>query len=278
MHGRRLITGLLILPLFLLCVFWSGGVWLSAILVTFFFIFARAELYNLLSVPSYGGVHYWQNGLAVLFFYFTVEHKIPAILVITFLFYWGSGMLTLRDHLKGYRYEMAAHGTALIYILLPLACFVYLRSLENGSSYLYFMLSVACMTDVGAYYGGKLFGRHKLSPVISPNKTIEGTITGTLFACAFIFISAWVHSTWWHQTLWFPTPHHYLPLMAVTLFMSVLGHIGDLNESAMKRDAGVKDSGITVTGHGGFLDMMDSMLWIGPAMLVYVEFIFLPNL
>ena len=58
--------------------------------------------------------------------------------------------------------------------------------------------------------------------------------------------------------------------MFLTVVMSAVGQTGDLCESAMKRDAGVKDSGSSFTGHGGFLDMMDAMLWIGPAMLVYV--------
>ncbi len=274
MHLRRVITVFLLLPIFLLCVFWSGGVWLSAIVGAFFFVLARAELYNLLSVPSYGGLKYWQNALAFLFFYFTIEHQISTVLVLTFLFYWGSGMLTMRDHVKGYRYEMAAHGMALISLLLPLACFVYLRSLENGPAYLYFMLGVAFSTDIGAFYGGKLFGKHKLSPVISPNKTIEGSITGTLAAVVFIVLSALVHSVWAEHTFWFDAPHQYAELIMLTLIMSIIGQAGDLNESAMKRDAGVKDSGITNTGHGGALDMMDSLLWIGPAMLVYVEFLF----
>jgi len=272
MHLRRVITGFILLPIFLLCVFWSGGVWLSAVLVAIFFVMARAELYNLLSVPSYGGLKYWQNILAFMFIYFTIEHQLSAVLVLTFLFYWGSGILTMRDHVQGYRYEMAAHGLALIYLLLPLACFIYLRSLENGSAYLFFMLGVACFTDIGAYYGGKLFGKHKLSPVISPNKTIEGSIAGTLAAVAFIVLSAWIHTLWTGNTFWYNSPHNYGELVLITFVMSIIGQVGDLNESAMKRDAGVKDSGITNTGHGGALDMIDSMLWIGPAMLVYIKF------
>jgi phosphatidate cytidylyltransferase len=87
---------------------------------------------------------------------------------------------------------------------------------------------------------------------------------------AIIGVVAAFQSVYFGNTLWFSGPHRYGEVLLVTLTMSIVGQVGDLCESAMKRDAGVKDSGTTITGHGGYLDMMDSMLWIGPAMVVYV--------
>ena len=113
-------------------------------------------------------------------------------------------------------------------------------------------------------------GRTKLAPQISPNKTWEGAVAGAGLSVVMVLLTAVYQSVFLGYTLWYSRPHQYLPVLFLTVVMSAVGQTGDLCESAMKRDAGVKDSGSSFTGHGGFLDMMDAMLWIGPAMLVYV--------
>ncbi|RJP33970.1 MAG: hypothetical protein C4527_03350 [Candidatus Omnitrophota bacterium] len=270
MHARRLITGFLSLPLLLSCVIWEHGDWLSAFVAALAFFFARAEMYSLMGVKQRRSLLWWQNALALLFFAFTILHRINILFAIAFLFYWGSCLITMRHSISGSRHEIAAHGLALVYILFPLASFVYLRSIDQGHWYLYFMLSVSCYTDIGAYYGGRRFGKHKLAPVISPNKTWEGSFCGTGFAILVIFATVWCQSFFHDASLWLNGAHTYGILAMVTIVMSAIGQVGDLCESAMKRDAGVKDSGSDLTGHGGFLDIMDAMLWIGPAMFVYV--------
>ncbi len=211
----------------------------------------------------------WQNLLAILFLVFAVLHMIPALIIITFLFFWGSCLISMSKAIEGSRDEIAIHGLLLIYLLLPISSFVYLRSIENGPAFLFFILCVACLTDTGAYYGGKLLGKHKLAPIISPNKTWEGAIAGTALTTAIILLTAYGYSIAQGNTLWLSGPHRYGHIIIITIFLSAVGQVGDLCESAMKRDAGIKDSGTMDTGHGGFLDMMDSMLWIGPAMFVY---------
>lgn len=271
MHGRRWITSLLIIPVFLICIFWDFGQWLSALVAGGFFVLARAELYALMGIRPKRSLLIWQSILGIFFFLFLVQHQFAVLLFIAFLFFWGSCAITMSYPLQGCRYEMSAHGCVLIYLLFPLACFIYLRTLPYGPSILFFMLSVAIFTDVGGFYGGMFFGRHRMSPTISPKKTWEGAVVGTLTACAAMAAVAYVQSLWWGHSLWIPQPHTYLPIIIVTVIMSAIGQMGDLCESAMKRDAGVKDSGSSLTGHGGFLDMADAMLWIGPAMLVYIE-------
>jgi len=267
---RREITGLIALAIFAVCIAWRYGEWLSAVVASAAFFFAHAEMYGLLGVPRRWPLMVWQNALAFLFFSFTVTHKVPILVVVLFLFFWGSCLISMRHTVKGSRYEIAVHGLLLIYLLFPLSSFVYLRSIPHGPFYLFFMLSVACFTDIGAYYGGKWLGRHKLAPTISPNKTWEGAVCGSALAGVAVLGLAGFQSVWFGNTLWLIGPHRYLPIIAVTLLLSAVGQIGDLCESVMKRDAGIKDSGVTITGHGGFLDMMDAMLWIGPAMFVYI--------
>jgi phosphatidate cytidylyltransferase len=269
MHLRRVITGLIALPIFLTGILWEYGDWFTAVIVFCCFFAAREELRSMLGVRKSKSLKIWQNILAFLFLLFTVNHNIYSLVALSFLFYWGSCWISIQRSIQNARLEIAAHGLLLIYILFPLACFVYLRSLEYGSTYLFFLLGVACFTDIGAYYGGSMFGKHKLAPVISPKKTWEGSVFGTLLTVLVVLFTAWIQSRYANQTLWLDTPHQYLEVILVTIVMSVVGQIGDLHESAMKRDANIKDSGSPLTGHGGFLDMMDSMLWIGPTMFVY---------
>jgi phosphatidate cytidylyltransferase len=147
-----------------------------------------------------------------------------------------------------------------------------LRSLPNGDAFLYFLLAVTCMTDVGALYGGKLLGRKPLAPVLSPNKTWEGAAAGLLSALIFIWVSAYVDVQFSGEALWIENRPWLLELTLLTILVSSAGQVGDLCESALKRDLGIKDSGDTITGHGGYLDMMDGALWIAPATLIYALF------
>ncbi|MEW6235817.1 MAG: phosphatidate cytidylyltransferase [Candidatus Omnitrophota bacterium] len=278
MHLRRILTGLAFLPIFLLGIFWRHGDWVTAAAAAFAFVYAREELYILLEAKQRRESMWWQNLCGALFFVVCVYHDFSTSLIAAlrlaavFFFFWGSCLITLSHTVKGSRNEFAAHGLTMIYVLAPLACLVYLRGIENGPNYLFFLLAVTCLTDIGAFYGGTWLGRHPLAPVISPKKTWEGSICGTVFAAAAILGIAAYQSAKYGQTLWLSGPHRYMEILIVAVMMSVIAQIGDLCESAIKRDAGVKDSGRSITGHGGFLDMMDSLLWAAPAMLVYVKF------
>ncbi len=270
MHSRRLITGFASLPVLLLGIFWQYGDWLTAAVVALCFVGGRDELVSLLQGSRSLRLAFWQNALAAAFFFAVVMGWNTALVVIAFLFFWGSCSITMRDGVERSRNEIGVHGLVLIYLLLPLASIVYLRRLECGPDFLFFILVVSCITDSGAYYGGKLLGRHKLAPRISPKKTWEGSVCGTGLTLVIVFLTAAYQSAYIGRTLWLPDAYRYIPILGIALVMSVIGQVGDLCESAMKRDANVKDSGSSLTGHGGFLDMMDAILWIAPAMMVYL--------
>jgi phosphatidate cytidylyltransferase len=135
-----------------------------------------------------------------------------------------------------------------------------LRHLTAGRHWLMFALMVNWIGDTGAYYAGRKFGRHKLAPAISPGKTWEGAAASALTAIVFGLI--------------------YLPLAitgtslpkagALALAANVAGQAGDLAESAIKRSAGVKDSGTLLPGHGGVLDRVDSTLFALPVLYTLV--------
>lgn len=124
----------------------------------------------------------------------------------------------------------------------------------NGFSNILFAFFIIWATDTGAYFAGRAFGKRKLWPDISPNKTIGGAIGGILTACIVAVIFHLVH----------PFPHSMLIVILVTIFASMVGQIGDLVESAFKRHYGVKDSGKLLPGHGGILDRFDSLLFVLP--------------
>jgi len=135
----------------------------------------------------------------------------------------------------------------------------------QGFGYLVLLFFSVIFTDTGCYYFGSKFGKHKLAPVISPNKTIEGAIGGTLSAvvCSFV-IGYFIKLPWYHCVI-------------VGILIAFFAQIGDLCESLIKRDAGVKDSGNVLPGHGGFLDRCDSYVFTLPVLYYYFQYFVLSN-
>jgi phosphatidate cytidylyltransferase len=124
---------------------------------------------------------------------------------------------------------------------------------RGSTAVIIMILLVVKFTDIGAFFGGKLFGRHKLIPWLSPGKTWEGLAAGLLVAGAM-------------AALWAPIiqPLTVYQAIVIGVLLGGIGQLGDLLESLMKRDAEVKDSGSTVPGFGGVLDITDSPLLAGP--------------
>lgn len=136
---------------------------------------------------------------------------------------------------------------------------------NDGLGYVVFLFVVILLTDTGCYYFGKNFGKHKLSPIISPKKTVEGSIGGVI--CAIVgalIVGHVIHLEVIHSVI-------------LAILCTVFAQIGDLCESLIKRDAGVKDSGNTLPGHGGFLDRADSYIFTIPVMFYYLKYFVINN-
>lgn len=144
-------------------------------------------------------------------------------------------------------------------IALPATSFCYLRSFSPRA--VLFLLGLVWVCDSSAYYGGSKWGRHKLAPVVSPNKTWEGSIAGLIGASAFGAAAG----AWWLLPELGPVRATFAAMLA-----STAGQVGDLVESMWKRGAGVKDSGTFLPGHGGFYDRIDSLLFAGPVIAAFV--------
>lgn len=145
----------------------------------------------------------------------------------------------------------------LFYVPLLLGHLVLLRSLASGQAWIFMTLLVVMGCDTFAYFVGSNFGKHKLYPAVSPNKSIEGAVGGLVGSVLAVLLAG---ST-------------FLPQIGVVdgvligLLLGVIGQLGDLFESLLKRACGVKDSGNMIPGHGGILDRLDSLLFAFP--LVY---------
>ena len=130
-----------------------------------------------------------------------------------------------------------------------------------GEGFVILIFFCVLVTDTGCYYFGRKFGKHKLAPIISPNKTIEGSMGGTACAVAASMIIGYLNHIVWY--------HCFIAGILIALF----SQIGDLCESLIKRDAGVKDSGNILPGHGGFLDRTDSYVFTLPVLYYYFQYI-----
>ncbi|ASK63492.1 phosphatidate cytidylyltransferase [Virgibacillus phasianinus] len=132
----------------------------------------------------------------------------------------------------------------------------------EGLVNIFYVLLVIWATDTGAYLFGRAFGKRKLWPMISPNKTVEGAIGGILISVVVGVIFHFIT----------PFEHSLIIVIGVTILVSIFGQIGDLVESAFKRHYGVKDSGNILPGHGGILDRLDSLLFVLP-LIHFIHFI-----
>jgi phosphatidate cytidylyltransferase len=166
----------------------------------------------------------------------------------------------------GQAVEMISVGKVvlgILYIPLLMSHFILIRQTPAGILWIFFILILAFCGDIAGYYVGKGMGANKLFPRISPGKTVEGTIglvAGSVAGC-LVF-----------RQLFFPL----LPLghaAILGLMGSVLGQLGDLCESTLKRASGVKDSGSLLPGHGGILDRLDCLMFITPFVHYYRVYI-----
>jgi phosphatidate cytidylyltransferase len=151
---------------------------------------------------------------------------------------------------------------ACVYIGLPVGALVAVRS-ELGPQALLLVLFTVMASDVAQFYGGRTLGRHLLAPVVSPKKTVEGAVSGVIVGGVVLA----GFGTFWAPEV--PTPW----LVGLGIVLALLGIVGDLFESLLKRSAGVKDASGLIPGHGGMLDRIDAMLLVAPVYYVVMKYL-----
>jgi len=212
-------------------------------------------------------------GAAALFvaFVFDAPKNAPDLLILTVAFFL---MLVLTTQMfrfqKDFSRMLTGVGVTVLGVLYVVFLGGFLVATRVGfdpilsSKLLLFFFLANFGSDAGAYFVGKNLGKHKLNPKISPGKTWEGLIGGILFSAAFAALAT---------LLFFPELLYQFSI-PLAIVMAVVGVIGDLAESAMKRGADVKDAANFLPGHGGLLDRLDSLLFNAPILYYFARFYF----
>ena len=159
-----------------------------------------------------------------------------------------------------------------VYLSVPMALLVMLHKDPRGNTWILLMFILVFLGDTGAYYAGNFFGKHKLLPTVSPGKTIQGSLGGMMatVGAGCLVNLAQPLLPWGMDLPRFPWGYAVLFYIVV----SICAQAGDLFESILKREAGLKDSGVIFPGHGGLLDRIDGVLFAPPIVYVFKEYVF----
>ncbi len=260
---RRVITALWGIPLLIAAVWFDQPLPWFTVLVAIWGLGAAFEFYRMTNPSRLPPVTYF--GLVWVVLFIISPHFDPGF--TTPLLLTSAVALSLIWLLLERKKEGAFNGWAwtvagIFYIGWLLSYLVALRGLDDGRNWVFFALIITFASDTAAFFTGRTIGKHHLAPQISPAKTWEGAIGGILGAIVISLLFT------------LPTPLG-LPLsygqaVLLGLLVSVFGQLGDLVESLLKRNTGVKDSGRLVPGHGGALDRMDSIIFAGIVVYYYV--------
>lgn len=233
----------------------SGGYWLLAV-VSILAMLGLWEFYGMVQAKGYRALTWWGLALGLaLIIAIHVGAPLPWGIAVGILLtmFCAHVIVARRDH------PVIALSTTVfgvVYVPLLLAHMMLLRNCSEllGAKLLILTFVLVWIDDTGAYFTGMSLGRHPLAQAISPKKSVEGLIGGTLLtaACA-IGIKYWL----------IPELRSW-EMLAIALGIAALGVLGDLFESMLKRDSGIKDSGTILPGHGGILDRFDSLLFAVP--------------
>jgi phosphatidate cytidylyltransferase len=226
----------------------GGGIFAGAIFVIA--AICLSELFSIARVARpYPAVATLVTAGLIAAAYFGDQYQMVLALVASFpvLFIF----IVIRGRVKGVTAASAVTVLGLVWIGLPFAHAVLLRELpDHGEALLIDVLVATIVADTAAYAGGRAFGRHRLASAISPSKTVEGLVFGVVGGTA-AFWFAGLYQDWLPGT----------EALAMGAAIALVAPIGDLFESTVKRDLGVKDSGTAVGPHGGLLDRLDAVLF-----------------
>lgn len=256
--GLRIATGLPLIIVIILVITMAPLAWLGLVVAVVAGL-AMWEQMRMISPGKWGMLEITSLAVAALFPVSSIfgGAGLAAGFSVGFLAIAIAAILSIQDLDIAWE-RMPRLGWAAVYCGGLLATLLVIGNMANGRALIMYSIICVAAADVGAYFAGHQFGRHKLAPRLSPGKTIEGLAGGLVLAgiVGAVFVTIWVPDTvWWLGAL----------LGAVLGGASVLG---DLLESAMKRQAGVKDSGGILPGHGGILDRIDGHVVAFPLFLL----------
>lgn len=252
----RAVSGAVYIALLIFCTLFSPitfHILFTVFMCLSIYEFSKMTQYKLYYLFAIGGIL-----ISILFFLSQLPPNNLIYLALGCFVYNILLLLNLFKNISFHKYHKK-HSHFLLYITLPFILLLSLPKFINPAKYelvLAIFIMIWC-NDTFAYLIGKSIGKHKLLERVSPKKTIEGLIGGIVFTIlASIIISQFY--TFFNVTLW----------IISALIISIFGTLGDLVESKFKREAGVKDSGNIMPGHGGILDRLDSVIFVIPFLYI----------
>jgi phosphatidate cytidylyltransferase len=279
--GLRVLTAAILIPLVVAAIWW-GPNWLIAIVSAAVAIAALLEflsladrlgfqpyrLWSCVGAAAIVGQQWYAARLASVERLGDLLDRSPRITIesVLFGFVIGTAVIALGTErpISEVFSSISVSAGGLVFIVLPFSAVVRLHGVDFlGPRLLLFTVVVVWVGDTAAYFAGRGFGRWKMAPQTSPNKTWEGAAANLLGALLVAAIFGY-----WSQI----PPAHLLGMAAAG---SIAGQVGDLFESTWKRSAGVKDSGTILPGHGGMLDRIDALILAAPAVWYYFEWVYL---
>lgn len=254
----RVLSAIVGIPIFL-AVFWYGR-WpllLTIGIITIAGILELQRFWQKLGIKS------WLPGMILGGILFLIPAYLGSErftgLIFTFILILNLFYLVIKY--PGYSFtDIAANFGGTVYVGWLLSHLIFVQKLPEGFHYVILLLATTWSTDTAAYFIGMNLGRRKLAPELSPKKTVEGSaggVAGSVLAALLVGLVAPGMAL-----------YHYI---IIGLLVGIIGQVGDLLESALKRQAGIKDSGNIIPGHGGVLDRFDSMFFTGPAVYYYIR-------
>lgn len=269
---KRIFTAVILIPLAVALILW-GPFWLQMSATC---VIAELALYEYLVLADASGTRSprWLVLIccAVLF---AVAYWIPNFLLPTMGIFALAllGVCSLRSPLERVLGDAALGFFGLMYVAFPLVLAPLLTTLENGTAQLLFLMVVVWAGDATALYVGGQFGRHRMAPILSPKKTWEGA-AGSMFGSivAGLAVVACGSDLYRHGIMLLLYAQPWLYWVGMAILLNIAAQIGDLLESAIKRGAGLKDSGSLLPGHGGMLDRVDALLLALPVLWYALHF------
>jgi phosphatidate cytidylyltransferase len=255
---RRVASAAVLIPVFLWSVL-GASPWVFRLIV---FAAAAAAAWELLAMFERAGRSVYRHLGVVLAVAVTASFLVPGAPVPILA---AAVAVTLSARLcvprAGGGEPAALTLFALVYVAWLLGHALLLQGLPEGAALIVFLVGVTWVGESAAYLIGSLMGRHRLAPVISPRKTVEGSAAQVLASLAAAPpLAAWLLPAW-------PLLH----AAVAGVLLGVVGQIGDLAESAIKRSVDAKDAGTLIPGHGGVLDRLDGLLFNAPALFYYTR-------
>jgi phosphatidate cytidylyltransferase len=263
---KRIITAIVLIALVAALVFF-GKLWMVTVFAA---IVAGLAAFEFRTFARVGGCPipiWWIVSAITLFFLASFFRPMDTITVVAFSTLVLFAVTTFTAALERVLWQTSVGLLLLIYIAYPLMILPQIFNEANGIALLLFLFICVWSGDIAALYVGKRFGRHKFAPRLSPNKTWEGAIASVLASC-FFGMSIILLGDWFtEQNYSFIKLHTSEPwwvFLILAVVLNAAAQFGDLLESALKRGAGVKDSGTLLPGHGGILDRIDALLLAAP--------------